>query len=222
MSDLPSPADPLNTAVEKGIEEAAKAAKDYLDKLVAPGLEQTGGIIADTVAYWRFKNKVNLVLKAKAFLEAKGIEPKRVLPKVVAPLLEAGSLEGDDEMKTRWAALLASAAADPRRVPPAFPRILSELSGMESRILEWLTTRVETQVGWVASGQEIRDAHSLATWEYELLMGNLVRLNLCRPSPSPDLLDDENIRRGTEWLSYQSVEFTRLGRALVYACREPM
>lgn len=123
MSDMPAPADPVSTAIEKGIEEAAKAAKEYLDRLVAPGLEQGGGMIGDTVAYWRFKNKINLVLKAKAFLEAKGIEPQRVLPKVVAPLLEAGSLEGDDEMKARWAALLASAASDPGKVPPAFPRI---------------------------------------------------------------------------------------------------
>ena len=164
---------------------------------------------------------MNLVLKAKAFLESKGIEPKRVLPKVVAPLLEAGSLEGDEEMKARWAALLASAAADPGKVPPAFPRILSELSSTESRILEWLTTRVDRQIGWVANGQEIREAHHLATWEYELVMGNLVRLNLCRPSPNPDLLDYENIRRGTEWLSYQQIEFTRLGWAFVYACRTP-
>jgi hypothetical protein len=221
MPDLPAPADPVSTAIEKGIEEAAKAAKDYLDKLVAPGLEQSGGIIGDTVAYWRFKNKVNLALKAKAFLEAKGIEPKRVLPKVVAPILEAGSLEEEDELKGQWAALLPSAASDPEKVPPAFPRILSELSTVEARILEWLTTRVDRQVGWVATGEEIRAAHHLATWKYDVLMGNLVRLNLCRPSQNPDLFDDDNTRGSTEWLSYQQVEFTRLGWAFVYACRGP-
>jgi hypothetical protein len=85
MSSLPPPKDPISIGVEKGIEEAAKMARDYLDKLVAPALEEGGGIIGDTVAYWRFKNKVNLVLKAKAFLESKGIEPKQLLPKVVAP-----------------------------------------------------------------------------------------------------------------------------------------
>ena len=121
MSDSMVPKDPLSAVVEKGVEEAAKVAKDYLDKLVAPGLEESGGIIADTVAYWRFKNKINLVLKSKAFLESKGIEPKAVLPKVVAPILEAGSLE-NEEMKDRWAALLASAATDPERVLPHFPR----------------------------------------------------------------------------------------------------
>jgi abortive infection alpha-like protein len=219
MPDLTPFKDPLSTAIEKGIEKAAEAAKDYLDKLVTPGLEQGGGIIGDTVAYWRFKNKVNLVLKAKAFLEAKGIEPQHVLPKVVAPLLEAGSLEGDEEMRDRWAALLASAATDPDRVPPSFPRILSELSSAEARILKWMTDRVHSQVGWVATWKEIHEAHHLATWKYELLMGNLVRLNLCRPSPNPALLEGEDIGHSTEWLSYQRVEFTRLGFAFVHACR---
>jgi hypothetical protein len=215
MPDSPSPKDPMSTAIEKGIEQAIMAAKDYADKLVAPGLEEVGGIIGDTVAHWRFKNQVNLLLKAKAFLEAKGIEPKRLSPKVVAPLLESGSLEEEKDMQDRWARLLASAAAEPASVPPAFPRILSELSSTESRILEWMTKRVEQQLGWIASGREIRDVHHLSTSQYEVLMGNLVRLNLCRPSPSlaPDLME------GTEWVSLQQVEFTRLGIAFVRACR---
>ena len=221
IPDLPGPKDPMSTAIEKGIEEAATAAKEYLDLLVAPGLEQGGGIIADTVAYWRFKNKVNLVLKAKQFLEEKGIEPKRELPKVVAPLLEAGSLEEENDMKDRWAALLASAAADPTKVPPAFPRILSDLSSTEARILEWMTDRVHREIGWVATGQEIRDVHRLSTSEYEVLMGNLVRLNLCRPLLNPELMDEAKVGRGTEWLSYQQVEFTHLGIAFVWACRPP-
>ena len=217
MPNLPASKDPMNTAIEKGIEEAAKAAKDYLDKLLTSGLEQTGGIIGDTVAFWRFKNKVNLVLKAKAFLEAKGIEPGRVLPKVVAPLLEAGSLEEESDMKDRWAALLASAATDPNKVPPAFPRILSEISSKEALILEWMTDRVHQQIGRFSNGAEIRDVHHLATWEYELLMGNLIRLNLCRPTQNP--VDGIVIGRITEWDSYQELQFTRLGYAFVGACR---
>ena len=217
MPNLPASKDPMNTAIEKGIEEAAKAAKDYLDKLLTSGLEQTGGIIGDTVAFWRFKNKVNLVLKAKAFLEAKGIEPGRVLPKVVAPLLEAGSLEEESDMKDRWAALLASAATDPNKVPPAFPRILSEISSKEALILEWMTDRVHQEIGWISNGEEIRNVHHLATWEYELLMGNLIRLNLCRPTQNP--VDGIVIGRITEWDSYQEVQFTRPGYAFVGACR---
>jgi hypothetical protein len=45
MSELPVPKDPATTAIEKGIEEAADVAKHYLDKLVAGGLEEGGGIL---------------------------------------------------------------------------------------------------------------------------------------------------------------------------------
>ncbi len=218
MSDNHQPNDPMRIALEKGIEETAKIAKDYLDKLIVPGLEQSGGLIGDTVAFWRFKNKVNLILKAKAFLEKKGIEPKRLLPKVVAPLLEAGSLEEEADMKNRWAALLASAAEKPEKVPPAFPKILSEISSIEARILEWMTDRVHKQIGWIATFNEIQEVFKIATWEYELLMGNLVRLNLCRASQSSYLMGDES-SSSTEWFSYQRVEFTRLGYAFVGACR---
>jgi hypothetical protein len=120
-------------------------------------------------------------------------------------------------MKDRWAALLASAATDPNKVPPAFPRILSEISSKEALILEWMTDRVHQQIGWVSNGEEIRDVHHLATWEYELLMGNLMRLNLCRPTQNP--VDGIVIGRITEWDSYREVQFTRLGYAFVGACR---
>jgi len=117
MSDLPVPTDPMSSAIEKGIEEAAKAAKDYLDKLVVPGLEQGGGIIGDTVAYWRFKNKVNLVLKAKAFLEAKGIEPKRLLPGITlfGPAVMAGLNGGPGRFFCIFAALSSSRRTGWRR-----------------------------------------------------------------------------------------------------------
>ena len=79
--------------------------------------------------------------------------------------------------------------------------------------------RVHQQVGWVATWEEVHDAHRLATWEYEVVMGNLVHLNLCRPSPNPKVFEEANAGRSTEWLSYQRVELTRLGRAFVYACQ---
>jgi hypothetical protein len=212
------PKDPINTGIEKGIEEAAKMAKDYLDKLITPALEEGGGIIGDTVAYWRFKNKVNLVLKAKAFLESKGIQPKQLLPKVVAPLLEAGSLEEDEDMKSRWAALLASAATDPISVPPFYPKILSELSSSEARILEWMAERTEQQIGWVLSGQEIRTKFLIMPPQYEVLMGNLVRLNLCSPLLGSGTMGKDYVG-AEDWPPYQQVQFTRLGYSFVKACQ---
>ena len=122
----------------KIVEEAADIAKHFLGKLLDPATEEGGGILSDTVKFWRFKNKVNLTLKAKEFLEGKGINPRRVLPKTLYPILENGSLEEDGDMQTRWSAMLAH-AADPTslvKVRPSYPEILKQLSPLEVRLLD--------------------------------------------------------------------------------------
>jgi hypothetical protein len=52
-------------------------------------------------------------------LEDAGIDPQQVDLAVVFPLLEGASLQSDDDLIDRYAALLANAAAASR----AFPRI---------------------------------------------------------------------------------------------------
>jgi hypothetical protein len=54
------------------------------------------------------------------------------------PILQHASVEDDHEMQSRWAALLANNSATPDKVLPGFPRILSELSPLDVRILDWL------------------------------------------------------------------------------------
>src|SRR4051794_40335152 len=125
MSDLPVQKDPLTTGIEKTIEESFEMAQHYLDQILdRGGMDNVGGLVSDTTAYWRFKNKINIVLKMKSFLESKGLQPKKLLPKTVWPLLESGSLENTDELRDRWAALLAHAAIEPESVPPSYVRIL--------------------------------------------------------------------------------------------------
>lgn len=135
----------MNSLPERAVlEEAAKVAKDYLDKLLSPGLDQAGGILADRVAFWRFKNRVSIILQAKAFLEAKGLSPKQVPMKAAYAILEAGSLEDDQEMQARWAAMLAHAAnPDEPELLPALPKILSELSHVEVKAIEQLVVKYD-------------------------------------------------------------------------------
>ena len=127
-------------ATEKATEEGFKIARDFLDRIGPPGTTEFGGILGDQVKYWRAKRMVDLVLKMKAFLESKGVEPQRVLPTTLFPALEAASLEPDDELQAKWAAMLAHAAdpASERRVTPAYPRILEQLTHLEVRLLDWL------------------------------------------------------------------------------------
>jgi len=84
-----------------------------------------------------------MLTTAEGFLAARGIDPQHVPAKILFPLLDYGSREDPDdaEMVTRWAALLANAAAGDgagAAVLPSFPRILSELSPEEAAILDLL------------------------------------------------------------------------------------
>jgi len=121
------------------IKQSFKTAKEFLGKLVNPGLEEGGGIIQDTIKFWRFKNQINITLKAKKFLEEKGIEPVKVLPKILVSILENGSLEEDESMQDKWAALLAN-SADPNKrysVKPSFFRHFMTVSIIISLQILW-------------------------------------------------------------------------------------
>ena len=54
------------------------------------------------------------------------------------PLLESAALEEEDDLSSKWAALLANAATpdSPVDIYPSFPHILSQLSPREARVLD--------------------------------------------------------------------------------------
>lgn len=194
MADLPVPKDPTSAAIEKSLEEAAAIAKAYMDELLAPALEQGGGILGGTVAYWRFKNKVNLILKAKAFLESKEIEPRAVLPQTAVPLLDAGSLETDSEMQARWVTLLTSAANPSMpEVMPAYIEILKQLTPLHAAVLDLLYEAHDDSVSlepgpmadlyeWAGyeptPAQTIIEKFDISKQEYNVLASDLHRLQV--------------------------------------------
>src|SRR4030095_7549702 len=88
--------------------KALDTAKDYADEVLKGPLAEFGGILSDTIGYWRLKNRVRLLLKAKRWLEEKGVEPRRLLPEVFVPLLEDGGNVEDETLASMFASLLAS------------------------------------------------------------------------------------------------------------------
>lgn len=209
------PNDPQTTLIETGIKEAGETARHYMDKIVAGGLEQTGGIIADQIAFWRWKNKIEIVLKMKAFLESKGIAPRKALPAVVLPLLDAASLEEDPDMKARWEGLLTSAVIDPDSVPPSFPRILSELSPLEARMLDCVVERGEQSSGYHGlNAAQTSDYLDVSLSVAFVCRDNLLRLNLLTIGHAPLMTDAE---RGMPFTG--TICLTPLGYAFLSACR---
>lgn len=119
------------------VAEALAAAKEYADTILLQPLSELSGILSDTVGYWRLKNQVRLILKTKAWLQERDIDPTRVLPDIFVPLLEAAASTENKALADMFATLLAS-HLNPKTqetVHPSYAKVLSELSPLDARLM---------------------------------------------------------------------------------------
>lgn len=72
------------------------------------------------------------------YVETAGIQPAPVPPKILLPILQYASIEEDNDLRGRWAALLARASNKdaPNKVHIAFTEILHQLSATDARFLD--------------------------------------------------------------------------------------
>ncbi len=125
--------DITSTALEKGVD----IAKNFLDKLIMPAVEETGLLLKDHVTMWKFKRQVGMLNKAKAICEKNKISPKAISLKLLVPLLEYSGLEEDETLHDKWAILLSNMVDSEQNVENhVFPYILSQISRNEFLVLE--------------------------------------------------------------------------------------
>lgn len=124
--------DITSTAIEKAID----LAKDFLDKLIIPPVEEVGLLLKEQVTFWKFKNQVKMLNKAKAYCEKHNVKPKIISLKLLCPLLDYSALEEDDELQEKWAILLSNMVDSEQNIQNhVFPYILSQISSNEFALL---------------------------------------------------------------------------------------
>lgn len=79
------------------------------------GVKCKGNACGDIDYRWEEKTK-SFGARATAHLAAVGREPQPVEPKLLLPLVQAASLETNEALAEKWAALLANAADPAQRV----------------------------------------------------------------------------------------------------------
>jgi hypothetical protein len=125
--------DITSTAIEKGID----LAKDFLDKLIIPAVEETGLLLKDKVTLWKFKNQVRILNKAKDYCEKNNISSKIISLKLLCPLLDNAALEEEEELQNKWAILLSNLVDSDQNIENhVFPYILGQISINEFLFLE--------------------------------------------------------------------------------------
>ncbi len=168
--------DPVSTALAK---KALEPIGGLLQRIAGPLADEIGDSLAIIARPYRIKLSLKMFQKTQRMLEEAGIAPQAVPPRLFLPIVESASIEDDEDLHTRWAALLANAATSHNSVHPSYIETLKQLTPVEARLLDALYEvadgkkwqKVETNN---VTGEEFKAAcTTLLTW-----FNNLIRLGL--------------------------------------------
>jgi hypothetical protein len=111
---------------------------DLVKRIAGPLADEIGESLAVVARPYRIMLSVKMFQKTQRMLKEAGISPHAVPPRLFLPILENASIQDDEDLHTRWAALLANAAASPNFVHPSYIEILKQLAPEDAILLDKL------------------------------------------------------------------------------------
>jgi hypothetical protein len=111
--------------------------------LLGPAASEVGLTLSDSVKVWRLKRQLRLIQEVKRLIEESSKDVKPIATRMFFPVLEAASIEDDDDMQTRWAALLANEATEGGSLHPSYIEVLRQLAPSDARLLDKLCDACE-------------------------------------------------------------------------------
>lgn len=200
--------------------------KQLLDKgeavfkaVLGPSIREISETWGDSFKLRRFKNQVNILLKAQKILEEKNLDPKKVELKILVPMLEFSSLEEDENLQKRWANLIANIVTLEGNLllKQNSLDILKKISSEEAKFLDHLFIQIKNQrytkfekqrtyqVSTKYTKPEDYPLHSFlfkvsklsiinnitTQAELDLMLSNLVALGLVKWAPQVDVISAE-------------------------------
>lgn len=211
-------------ASQKAMELAEKAGP-FLGKIFGPLVENAVGIASDRLGYYRLVQFYRLQEKVERELGARGIAaPKPVPPKIAVPLLEAATVEDNEELHTLWAQLLTN-FMDPNfegTRKRALVTILRELEPTDVAVLAAIyNTAVQQQHNIderLYEREKIAEAVEITQQECELALLNLMRNGCILPGSvqsSGVTIGDHAI---SSYKGTKMVQLSLLGFEMAKAC----
>lgn len=215
--------------IKTGVEQMFVPLHELLDKLLGPAATEVGLSLGDSVKVWRLKRQIRLLQEVKRIIDQSGKDIKPIATRLFFPVLDAASIEDDDEMQTRWASLLANEATDVGSVHPSFIDVLRQLAPDDAQLLDKLCDWCDRHKTRKLIPGEIRDSDREMSCIFKSSgdsLGNLVRLGLIEseyemPDDSPRL----RIAGGQAYMAPVYLkswyELTDFAVGFVRACRAP-
>jgi hypothetical protein len=130
--------DDVALTIKTTIQELARPLQDLLGKLLGPAASEVGNSLGDSVKVWRFGRQIHLLEQMKRMIEESGNDVNPVAPRLFFPALEAATIEDDDDMQSRWAALLANEATGTGTFHPSYIEMLKQWAPHDARLLDKL------------------------------------------------------------------------------------
>jgi len=206
---------------KEAVKQSFEVVQKFINKIIP--FEQIGGLINDQIGYLRLKNLVAIIKKTEKILKEKNIQPKDIKLKTLLPLLNYSSLEEDENLRDKWAALLKN-ALDPDRskyIKPIYSEILKDLTPLEVELLDFLYNEItkhpieeQLKTTIYTSKKEIMKKYNLTDEECDICLDNLIRLNLfVVPFSMGIVLDGSNYRVNS------TITLTKLGLSFIRSCK---
>jgi len=210
---------------------------DLVKRIAGPLADEIGDSLALVARPYRIILSVKMFEKAQRMLKAAGISPHVIPPRLFLPMLENASIQDDEGLHTRWAALLANAAASSNLVYPSYIEILKQLAPEDAVLLDKLYDYCELKktsrvTPWIEPVSQWEWQQRVAAGDNQQVpFNNLVRLGLIEVVYEIDTIKVKVPR--FDMTRYPGVEadaqgdlgdyyvFTDVAEAFVQACRPP-
>ncbi len=204
----------------------------FLNKIFGRAVEDSIGIVADRIKFFRLQNYITLSENTAKHLRKRGYSENditKIVPlKVAIPLIESATLEEDCELQALWAQLLAN-AMDPEfdiDVKARHVSLLREMEPLDVRILSTCHSQMLARHHKNPSDKiffkrnEIAKSFGMPERSIEASLLNLIRLSCIDPGFVPTSMST-NV--GGQRVSYsiyvgtESFSLTLLGAELCMA-----
>jgi hypothetical protein len=189
---------------------------DVMKRIAGPLADEIGESLALIARPYRVALSVKMFQKTQRMLKDAGLPAEPVPPRLFLPMLEAASIENDEDLHTKWSALLANAASSDK-VHPSYIEILKQLTPDDARLLDKFYEMTDGTSRWLNDILEEEEEDGIP-------FQNLVRLGLIestyetdgmkvrvQPVHDPYLSGEMDLNR---WLTGFAVGF-------IEACRAP-
>ena len=208
--------------VRVAAEKLLEPINDLIQKLAGPAAEEVGLTLRDSVRIYRLGRQIRLFKRVQQMLAEAGIEPAPVNPRVLLPVADYASVEPDDDLQDKWAALIARAAQPgaPSSILPSFIETLKQLSPQEAFLLDrtYDGDRLKGPLTYKEADEKTSRYYGRETRieDREIVIDHLLQLGLVKRLPW-----DESLSADLFDVLDAEYSLTLYGCAFVTACRPP-